>query len=111
MSTDTTRNHVLIFDTETTGLVKPFPVSTGIVLVSPELEVVDKWYSLVKLPAGREVEEGAFNIHKISPEKANSEGIEMSELVRIFDENLAQSEAFSAYNFAYVGTTYYHFIV
>ena len=95
------RKPILVFDTETTGLSKPFPVSTAIVLVSPELEVVDKWYSLVKLPDGVTVEDGAYNIHKISTERANAEGITPEELLRVFDEKLAQSESFAAYNFPY----------
>lgn len=99
---------ITVFDTETTGLTKfkssycdpgqPAPVSIGAVTMDYVTGEVETFYTLIKLPDDVFMEPKAEEIHGISREKANAEGMDQEEALAKLEGMFANSFIVSAYN-------------
>lgn len=86
----------LIYDTETTGFPNPrleasHPaqcrmIQLAAIKLNKDFNEVDKLYTLIKLPQGKTIDEGAFKAHGISVEKCNSEGRELNDVLNQFGD-------------------------
>lgn len=97
----------LIFDTETTGLVKsklppehpdqPRLVQIAIVQLDKDLNVVQKVSMIVK-PDNYKIPIEASNIHGITQEKADEFGIPIKTVLSVFNQMCIQSDILVAHN-------------
>lgn len=102
----------LIFDTETTGLPKSFsaPISDSDNwprLVQLAWQLHDKngellsYDSLIIKPEGFDIPYNSVKIHGITNEKAQKEGIELKEVLALFEEVLAKCDYVIGHNLAF----------
>lgn len=100
----------LIFDTETTGRVQhkshfsderqPHPVQIGALLVAGDKEIASM-NTLVQLPDGVDVEQGAQEVHGISKERCMNEGIPPHEAYEKFFKMIVASDNLVAHNLSF----------
>jgi DNA polymerase-3 subunit epsilon len=98
---------ITVFDTETSGLTKfrspycdpgqPGAMSVGAVTINYLTGEVENYYSLVKI-GNLPIDDKALEVHGITREKSNDEGIEPREAIAELETRFAKSDFVSAYN-------------
>ena len=97
----------LIFDTETTGLVnwgiepglsRTRIMQLGALLLTPDFDEIASFCSLIQLPEGTEVSQGAFEAHGISLAMCQQFGIPIESALSIFDEFAKLADYMVAFN-------------
>lgn len=79
---------------------QPFPVSVAMVLTdnTRQANIISETYTLIQLPPGVQVQEGAAKIHGISTEKANAEGAPLASVLAHFIQLAHSATRPMAYN-------------
>lgn len=98
----------LFFDTETTGLTnsqlpatdesQPWPVAVAAILCDGDLNEVEEYYRVVKLPAGVVIHPKAQEVHGLSWEKTQEIGEDPAVVLSAFIALMARSNFNVAYN-------------
>ena len=111
LPSETKEPYYLIFDTETTGLlpnkdltaktIDKFPriVEISWIILDNEFKLVNTETHLVK--QNQSIPEESTDIHGITTEEANENGIELNELLRIFMQNASSCKYLVAHNMMY----------
>lgn len=98
----------LFFDTESTGfpskqLDSKHPnqarvIQLAALLLDKDFNEVKTLYTLIKLPEGKTIDEGAFRAHGISTQECNTNGIEMESAFAVFSAMVLGAEYLIAHN-------------
>lgn len=98
----------LIFDTETTGLPvaratpfdprQPWILQVGAVLLDEQLQFVDQYATLVKIPPNVEPHPAAVRAHGILGARARAEGIEPAAMHEAFNALVARAQFLWGFN-------------
>lgn len=99
---------VAVFDTETTGLVhrskpyndpsQPWPVQIALSLFDDDLELIESWDTLVKLPKGVFIQEKAGQVHGITHRDLEEYGRDPMEVLEKFKSMTDRADITLAYN-------------
>lgn len=102
----------LIFDTETTGMVKwkkppedptqPHLIQLGMLLVDTrDWQAYGRYSGLVQLPEGASIEPGAFQAHGISEQQCKEFGVEPIVAVSLFNQMCMRADLIVAHNMSF----------
>jgi len=102
----------LIFDTETTGMVKwkkppedpaqPHLIQLALLLVDTrKWEFMGRYASLVQLPEGASIEPGAFQAHGISEQQCKEFGIDPIVACSLFNQMCMRADVIVAHNMSF----------
>lgn len=105
---------ILVFDTETTGLPNgknpsiittdnwPYIVQLSYILFDTENNtVIDYIDSIIKLPKGVLISKESENIHKISNEVSNTQGIDIKHELILFNEAISKCDIIVGHNISF----------
>lgn len=99
---------IIAFDTETTGLTlfskpfthpeQPWPVSVTAINSAPDGKIEEVYSVIVKLPAGAVIHPKAQEVHGISFERTQEEGLDPKDVILHLRDMFRSAEVHSAYN-------------
>ena len=112
----------LIYDCETSGFIqKKLPydhpdqcrlVQLACILIDEKFKELSSFYSIVKLPENKTIDDGAFNAHGISTADCGLYGMRIETVLDVFDSMAAKAGAFIAHNIKFdaevIAIEYFH---